>query len=69
MIIAEINGARVEVYRSYRCWEAHQNGHFQFRFLDSPTEQYAKHGFRVGDVSWECCRAGKFKNWRREVLT
>lgn len=65
MIVAEINGALVEVYRSYRCSENPRNGHFQFRFLDVVPESYAE-WFRTGDRSWECCRAGKFKNWRRQ---
>jgi hypothetical protein len=68
MIIAEIDGAHVEVFRAYRCWEARQNGHFEFRFLETVPERYACFGFLVGDHSWECCRAGRFKNWRREEV-
>ena len=64
MITARIDGALVEVYRAYRCWEQPRNGHFQFRFLDVVPESYAE-WFQTGDTSWECCRAGKFKNWRR----
>jgi hypothetical protein len=66
MITAEVDGARVEVFRSYRCGENPRNGHFEFRFLETVPESYACFGFVAGDNSWDCCRTGKFKNWRRE---
>ena len=68
MIVAEIDGALVEVYRAYRCWEARHKGHFEFKFLEVVPESYARFAFEIGDTSWECCRSGKFKNWHREEV-
>ena len=58
MITARIDGALVEVYRSYHCWEARKNGHFQFRFLEIVPECYSRFEFEVGDTAWECCSPG-----------
>lgn len=66
MIIAELEGCLVEVYRTYRCEANPRKRHFQFRILDDPPRIFGPHGFRKGDNTWECCRTGRFKNWRRQ---
>ena len=68
MIIAELDGHRVEVLSGERCVDAEGNRHFRFffRYLDTVPSGLVKAGVRVGYKLYECCRPGQFKNWRRE---
>ena len=67
MIVAELEGFRVEILDGERCIDSSNNRHFRFffRYLDAVPERLVAVGVTVGDRLWECCQPGHFKNWSR----